>query len=42
VDTALFMQFRVMGIQSILTMGIPSPDLLAQLHAAHSAVGFRI
>ncbi|HET6597983.1 MAG TPA: response regulator transcription factor [Anaerolineales bacterium] len=42
VDTALNMQFREMGIQSILTKGIPSPDLLAQLHAAYSAVGFRI
>ena len=40
VDTALKMQFHEMGIHHILTKGIRSSDLIAELRAAYSEAGF--
>jgi DNA-binding NarL/FixJ family response regulator len=40
VDTALKMQFQEMDIQFILTKGIESSKLLAELRAAYASAGF--
>lgn len=40
VDTALKMQFQEMGIRHILTKGIRSSELIAELRAAYSEAGF--
>lgn len=40
VDTALKMQFQEMGIRHILTKGIRSSELIAELRAAYSNAGF--
>jgi DNA-binding NarL/FixJ family response regulator len=40
VDTALNMHFREMGVQHILTKGIGSSELLAELRAAYQAASF--
>jgi two-component system NarL family response regulator len=37
VDTALNMQFQQIGIQKILTKGIVSSELMAELRAAHAS-----
>lgn len=40
VDTALNMQFKEMGIQHILTKGVVSSELIAELRAAHASANF--
>jgi DNA-binding NarL/FixJ family response regulator len=40
VDTALNMQFQQMGIKQILTKGIGSSELLAELRAAYQSASF--
>lgn len=40
VDTALNMRFQQMGIQHVLTKGIVSSQLLAELRAAYASADF--